>query len=797
MKRTFLLLALAASAFGEKTDHPTGSRITPPTINVVAPVGVSRGTSVEMTVEGLNLAGASAIYFNAPGVKGRVIRIKELPDLPDIRLGSNGTPSTVDVGPLPPRNQVTVELDVAADADIGVVKFRLLTPLGTSPEGQFLVEPYYGESLDKEPNDTPENAFETYLPSILAGAISKPGDVDHFKIQVKAGEELVFDNGAMLIGSPLQPVVSILSEDGAVLKQYGLDGPTSAMVFSHRFDKAGAYYVRIADYQQAGRGSNIYRYKAGKFTVAANAYPLGLRRGETREITVYGPGVAPTKIQVKGEPSPQEENAVVVRPKTVHGKAFNELKLALGEEPEVESTGKGVQAVTLPVTINGRIARAATDSYSFSAKKGQQIVFEVNARRLGSELDSEIEVVDAKGKPVERVTVRAISETSTVLRDHESASRGIRVQAWNTIAVGDYLLIGTEIVRVEALPRGPDDDLVTEAFGGQRISWFGTTSEAHAIDKPVYKVQIHPPGAQFTPNGLPLVRIHYRNDDGGPGYGKDSYLSFTAPADGSYTVRVRDVRGEGGLSYPYRLTIRAPKPDFRLTMSPRNPNVPAGGFVPVTITALRMDNFDGPIEVEMDNLPKGLRATRGVIGKGQINATILLSADDNVQLKEAVSLHVTGRAGSRVHQANPEDKLKLAALMPKSDVLMTAVTREVVLEPGGKAEIEVSVARQRDYAGRVPVQVLNLPPQVLVLDVGLNGVLVTEDESKRSFTIVALPNAEPIEQTIYVAGTVETRSPQQSLYAAPQPIRLVVRKRAQAALSNPVAADKASSAPRR
>ena len=186
---------LGSSLFGQ-----TGSRTTPPTIRDISPRGVARGTTAELVVEGFNLAKASAIYFNQPGIKGRIVSVKELPDLADIRLGSNGTLSTVELGPLPPRNRVTVEVEVDAEADISEVKFRLQTPLGTSPEGMILVEPYYGEAPDKEPNDTPEGAFETFLPAILAGAISKPGDVDHFKIRVKAGQELVFDNGAILLG---------------------------------------------------------------------------------------------------------------------------------------------------------------------------------------------------------------------------------------------------------------------------------------------------------------------------------------------------------------------------------------------------------------------------------------------------------------------------------------------------------------------------------------------------------------------------------------------------------------------
>src|SRR4051812_40961722 len=140
--RTNLIILVAGSAL-----WGAGNRTTPPTLNSVAPQGVARGTSVEMTIEGLNLARATAIYFSEPGISGRILRVKELPDLPDVRLGSNGTPSTIDLGPLPPRNQVTVEVEIAPEAEVGPVGFRLLTPLGTTPEGRFLVEPYYGEAL--------------------------------------------------------------------------------------------------------------------------------------------------------------------------------------------------------------------------------------------------------------------------------------------------------------------------------------------------------------------------------------------------------------------------------------------------------------------------------------------------------------------------------------------------------------------------------------------------------------------------------------------------------------------------
>lgn len=749
------------------TDHPTGTRMTPPTLNSVAPLGVARGTTVEMTLEGLNLARASAIYFSDAAVKGRILRVKELPDLPDIRLGSNGTVSTIDLGPLPPRNQVTVEVEIGADADVGPVSFRLQTPLGTSPEGKFLIEPFYGESNDKESNDTAETAVETFLPAILTGAISKPGDVDYFKIEAKAGEELCFENGAMLIGSALQPVVTILDSEQHELRR------STEEKFAYKFSKSGSYFVRIADFTGSGRAANFYRIKVGKFPLVMAAYPLGLQKGSARDIAVEGYHLRAASMKVKGEPGTEDETSLMIRP----DRAFNRVRLAVGEDPEMEAAGtnrdlKTAQAVTTPVTINGRMS--APQFFRFSARKGQKLVLEVNAQRLGSPLDSVLDIFDANGKPVERASVRSVAETAITLSDRDSASPGLRLLSWTGMAVGDYLMAGGEINRIQALPNGPDEDVRFEAFGGQRLAYYDTSTEAQAVDKPVYKVQIHPPGARFTPNGLPVAHIYFRNDDGGPGYGKDSLLHFTAPAAGDYIVRIADVNG-GGNGNPYRLTLRNPRPDFRLTANPRNPNVPVGGSIPVTVTASRLDEFDGPIEVVLLDLPAGLSATKGVIGAGQDSTTLLLRAAADARLDGAAPLKVRGSAGALAHYADPGDATKLIALAPKSDVVMTSETRVVEVEAGKKAAISVRVQRQNGFGGRVPVEVRNLPPRVFVTDVGLNGVLINEHEDQRSFTIEALPTAEPVEQLLFVSSRVETRSNQQNSFAAPEPILLRVK----------------------
>ena len=160
------------------------------------------------------------------------------------------------------------------------------------------------------------------------------------------------------------------------------------------------------------------------------------------------------------------------------------------------------------------------------------------------------------------------------------------------------------------------------------------------------------------------VKHHHVEDQGvrdlssTSGYQRDSLLHFTAPYDGEFVVRISDVRGLGGDEYAYRLTLHEPKPDFRLTVNPKNPNVPRGATIPLTVTAFRMDGFEGPIEVSLENLPAGLKAAKGTIRAGQITTTLLLSADETANLATAAPLAVKGVSGNLAHFANPDDKLK-------------------------------------------------------------------------------------------------------------------------------------------
>ena len=137
-----------------------------------------------------------------------------------------------------------------------------------------------------------------------------------------------------------------------------------------------------------------------------------------------------------------------------------------------------------------------------------------------------------------------------------------------------------------------------------------------------------------------------------------------------------------------------PRLGNRLLVEPRNPNVPRGGQIQITVLASRGNDFDGPIQVTVEDLPPGVSVAEGVIPPGQASTTLLAAALPGAELERAVPFKVRATAdiaGRRVARwAAPEDNLKFISLSPPADVELAANAREIVLAPGEDIEITVS-----------------------------------------------------------------------------------------------------------
>jgi hypothetical protein len=778
--RTIILLfapvAMMGFAFGPscRADEP----IIPPSITKISPAGMERGKTVTFTIEGRNLSDATDVVFDAAGMSGKVSGVTDVAE--EVRKARAGEDlgAIVAVGK---KQTAKLEITVAKDAEPGVHKFRIRTPLGTT-NMMALAVGSLPEVAVREKSATDSGVPQTVtLPATLVGVIASPGDRDSFQFEGKTGEEVVFRVQASMIGSELLSALTLSDGSGKILSESGQNDSRPDAVLHFKLPRDGTYTLSLADRDRSGGVDHFYRLDAGALPYITSVFPLGVRAGEAAKVAISGVNLAGGGELKVDPPAPAQGWTTIPLESTDAGeRPINEVKLEVGNEPEIlqkkpNNSVEQAQSVSIPVTINGRIDREPNDEakpdedyFKFHAKKGEQLSIDVAASRLGSRLDSVIEVLDSNGNAIPRATIRCLNQTTTTLSDRDSMTTGIRLTSTSDLHENDYLMVGDELNQIDFIPDQPDADAILRGLDDRRLAYVGTSPDVHAINTPVYKAQILPAGAEFPSNGLPVFHLTWRNDDGGPGYGADSKLDFVAPADGDYLLHLKDVRGLDGSDFAYRLTIQAAAPDFRLKAEPANPNIPKGGSTIVTVSLVEMRDYEGPIEIEVKGLPQGVSASPATIFPGQTSTVVVLSATADAHIDAStgpIDIVGHGKVGDHnlARSANADSEagrsLQLLSIIPPPDVVVTTEAREISLEPGKDVTVTLHVDRRNGFKGRVPCDIQNLPPGVRVVNVGLNGVLVTETQSSRTFTLHAEEWVKPITQPIYVVATVESNSP--------------------------------------
>jgi hypothetical protein len=741
-----------------------GAQVRPAAIGSVRPTGAQRGTTATLTVEGHNLGEASAVLFDHPGLSGRIAGNEDLgPDVIERDPEATGAP----IQDRARDSRLTLEVTVSADVPLGRHSFRIVTPLGTTNAATLTVG-RLAEVAEVESKE-PTGAQELALPATVNGVVEKD-DVDRFRFTATAGQQMVFEVVASAAGSSLDPVLTLWDAAGRTVLARADDfrGRPDALL-AHRFPVTGTYVLQVADAAGGGGSGHFYRLTAGELPYVTDVFPLGVRAGTKTEVRIEGINLPGQSVKVDAT-GPTLDGKLYPTVETALGAPLNRTMVGVGEHPEEAEREPNdrlrAQPIAPPVTVNGRIdgPKGDDDVFRFRATKGQTIVFTVTAERLGSRLDSQLEVLDAAGRPVPRAVLRPVWQTSVDLRDHESTGGGMRLLSWAGLQSGDYVYVDRELMRLRELPGHPDADTLLVNFRGRRLAFEETTPEGHAYNTPVFKVEVLPPGATPPSNGMPLFTLDYRNDDGGYTFGRDSRLTFTAPADGEYFLRLRDRRGLSGPELAYRLTAAEPRPDFKVFVGTSAPNVPRGGRVPVYVSVERIDGFDGPVEVEATGLPPGLTATRATVPAGATAAALTLSASADAS-PQPVPFQLVGRAriGEQVveHEATMDGPmgLSLATAVGDPELHLARVEPAVIeLPAGGRAKVTVRIRRAGGFAGRVPVGVQNVPFGVHIPDIGLNGVLITEQQDAREFYLEADPHAPPIEQSLFLTGRVEVNS---------------------------------------
>jgi WD40 repeat protein len=411
-------------------------------------------------------------------------------------------------------------------------------------------------------------------------------------------------------------------------------------------------------------------------------------------------------------------------------------------------------------------AEPDADLFRFHAKKGEQLVLEINAARSKSPLDSKLEVLDAAGKPIPRVVLQAVRTSYFTFRGHNSSDRNdFRLHGAGDMEFNEYLYANGEVMKLWMNPRGPDSGfLVYPGYNGDRFTYFGSTAITHALNETCYIVEPHRPNATLIPNGLPQYTLYYENDDDEwRMLGSDSRIVFTAPADGDYLARVTDVRGLGGSDYKYQFIVRPPRPDFSVKLVDKDRTVNAGSGKEFSVVATRKDEFDGEIQLEIKDLPPGFHVSSPLtIQAGQTTAYGTLAADADAtaptpENAKKARLFASAVVNGKQIKCKPIEfgeielaerpKLLVRVLPSSRDGLKTRASNvsanaatELFIAPGETIAAVIKLERNgfdgdvkfgTEFAGR------NLPHGVYVDNIGLNGVTLLKGETERTFFLTA------------------------------------------------------------
>jgi hypothetical protein len=143
-------------------------------------------------------------------------------------------------------------------------------------------------------------------------------------------------------------------------------------------------------------------------------------------------------------------------------------------------------------------------------------------------------------------------------------------------------------------PAGDEDRFEFQAKKGERIDF---RLQSASLGFPLSAaLQIE------SQAGKQLAHEEYR------GAASDPSLSWTAPSNGIFRVVVADLFHGGGLDYVYRLEVRAPQPDFRVTVNASSYRLEPGKTNDINLTITRLGGNTNKLLVTALNLPEGVLA---------------------------------------------------------------------------------------------------------------------------------------------------------------------------------------------
>jgi hypothetical protein len=604
-----------------------------PVLKPAVPLGMQRGTTLDLTLSGTNLAEPTGLWTSFPAKA----------TIPT--EGNNGKDN----------GKLLVRLEVPKDAPLGFHSIRLATRRGMSNLRLFCIDDL-PQVLEGATNHTPSTAQAVPLPCVVAGKADAEM-TDYFKFHVAAGQRLSFDILGRRLGSVFDPQLQILDAGGRELPgAYSNDAPglqTDARL-TYTFKTAGDYLVAVRDVSYRGGDDFHYRLRIGDFPCATTTLPLAAKRGSKTSVRFAGPnvdGVAPVELTVPSDPAlaflslaPRGANGLHGWP--VH-LALSDVEETLEKEPNNEAAK--ANRLVVPGAITARFEQKGdSDAFVFALKKGVRYIIDTQTFELGSPTEVYMTLRDAKGAQLQ------VSDPTKAARlDFTPPADGDY-----TLQVEHLHLWGgpDEVYRVSVSPFEAGFDLVValDRFNvaqGGKLSIpilaprrdFGGAIEISVVGPKGISGQLAIAAGKAPPPNQPLGTLVVNAAADVPVGPYALQIQGKATINGKVVTKLASVRavvaqGLANLPLPppsmytsIGLAVTE-KPPFALTAKLDAPSYAPGKAATLTIAATRSPGFTAEIALSAAALPPGVTAMLKNIpaNQNEIKATLTLTPQAKV-----------------------------------------------------------------------------------------------------------------------------------------------------------------------
>lgn len=717
---TLLCLPLASVAllFAQAPAPILPKPLAPSLTAPIAPLSVQRGTTVELTLAGANLADPLAVWSSIPGATA-------------------STPTDANNGK--DNAKLRVRLEVPREAPIGFHALRLATARGMSNFRLFCIDdlPAVAQQETNRNKTTPQLVP---VSCVVLGRMNAETS-DWYKITVPANQRLSFEILGRRLGSAFDPQITLhdarTGKDLPAGHSNDAPGCQTDSRLTYIFKEAGDYLIEVRDVLYRGGPEFAYCLRIGDFPCATAPIPMAAKRGSKVAVGFAGPaveGVRPVEVQVPTDPT---VDTVAVTPRGANGLYGWPVTLAVSDVDEVveqEPNNDPAHAtrISVPCGVTGRFQeKGDIDHYVFTAKKGQRLAIEATTLELHSPTEVYMTIKDATGGQL-----AAMNPMAAPRIDFTASADGDY-----TLAVEHLYYWGgpTESYHLSVKPYEPGFaldlrlDRWDAAQGGTvQIPVMLTARRDYA--GPIEVSVIGPPditGQATISQGVAPVPPASANA------APTVMLPVTVKADvpvGAYTLRIQGkavINGKpvveyasvrfpasqnlAGLSFPPRSLLMqvgfavTPKPPFTLVAKFDAAEYLRGGAATATITATRDAGFAEEIALTASGQPANVTPALKNIAKGQNEGKAQFTVAANAPLGQFPITFV----GAAKHQGRDFTvPTAPAALVLSPPFTLAVAPAPLKVAQGGKAKLKVTATRKAGYQGPITLEARNLPANV-------------------------------------------------------------------------------------